>query len=78
LNRSPGPFLYFLYIGMLFVLMAVGIVLFSWLLLFGALTGLFLYIFMWVRQHFFSVKQPHIPFKSSGRIIEHDDIDRDE
>ena len=61
----------FFIMGMMIVIFVVGIIFLSYLLIFGALIGLVLFIITWVRQTFFPPKDV-LP-KKQGRIIEHDD-----
>lgn len=75
MNQAPGSILSFIYAGVLIVLTVAGIVLFSWLLLIGAMVGLGLYLLFWIRLRFFSSPPEDLTRKPSGRIIEHDDND---
>jgi hypothetical protein len=65
----------FLFLGIMLVVLAFGILLFSYVLILGALVGFVLYIIAIVRDKFFSSK--HVVKtdkpKNSGRIIDHDD-----
>lgn len=77
-RTSPPSLLSFLYIGILLVMTVVGIMIFSWLLLLGAVTGLCLYALYWIRERFFpdtSRPSSRKPFVRTGRVIDHDDID---
>ncbi len=64
----------FLFLGMMLVILVVGFVLLSYLLIFGAIVGLILFVIAWVRDKLFPSK--HLTKTNqpkSGRIIDHDD-----
>lgn len=67
----------FIFLGILLVLVVVGIILFSYLVLFGALVGLVLFLLAWVKGLFSRNKQkyPAAYHKKPGRIIDHDRTD---
>lgn len=73
MRHSPGPLTSYITMGIVLVLAAAGIVLFSWLLLLGALAGVCLYALTWLYIRFFSPSRPQQRRRSSGRVIEHDD-----
>lgn len=60
----------FIYLGILIVLFVVGLVLLSYLLIFGAIVGLCLFAFTWLREKLFNNKEN----KKSGRTIDHDKL----
>lgn len=64
----------FMFLGILLVLVVVGIILFSYLLLFGAMIGLILFVVAWIKGLFLPNKQkcPRGYQKKQGRIIDHD------
>lgn len=61
----------FLLLGMAIVAFAFGIVLFAYLLLFGALVGLVLFVIAWIRDKFIRSKRKNMT-KTSHRTIDHD------
>ncbi|MCD6039256.1 MAG: hypothetical protein K0S27_656 [Gammaproteobacteria bacterium] len=67
-------FLPFVFLGILLVLIAVGIVLFSYLLIFGAIVGLILFVIAWIKGLLGYKKQRRsiITRHKSGRTIDHD------
>jgi len=66
----------FIFLGMALVALVAGFVLFSYLLIFGALVGFVLFVILRIKEKFFPDKnkttQYHEPTRT-GRIIEHDD-----
>lgn len=62
----------FLFLGMAIVALIFGIILFSYLLLYGAAIGLVLFAILWIRDKLFPKKEIQ-KFKRHGRIIEHED-----
>jgi uncharacterized membrane protein len=62
----------FLVLGIMLVVFVIGLIFVSYVLLFGALVGLVLYVVAWVRDKFFPTKEITQPPKS-GRTIEHDE-----
>lgn len=66
----------FLFLGMMLVILIVGFILLSYLLIWGAIIGLVLFLIAWVREKLFPSRQLTKTDKStSGRIIDHDDTD---
>lgn len=59
----------FLLLGMALVAFAFGLLLFTYLLVFGAIVGVALYAATWLKQKFFPSKQI-IKRKSGGHIID--------
>jgi hypothetical protein len=66
----------FLLLGMALVALAFGIMLFAYLLFFGAIVGLGLFAFNWVKERFFPskqiVKRSPPPRSGEGRTIDHE------
>jgi len=73
MKRFFKQFIPFIIIGIVIVALAFGILLLSYLLLFGVMMGLILFFINWVRNKFFPPKKPIIVKKKSGRIIDSDD-----
>lgn len=76
MNQLKRQLLSFVYLGIVLVLFVAGIVVFSWLLLIGAITGLILFLLAWIRQTFF-LKSRNMMQKTpekQGRIIDHDEL----
>jgi len=66
----------FIAIGIFLVLLVVGFVLFSYLLIFGAIIGLILFGISWVYNKFFVRRRPQkVNQHRSGRTIDHDSRD---
>lgn len=64
----------FLFLGMMLVILVVGFILLSYLLIWGAIVGLILFIITWVREKLFPSKELTKTDKpKSGRIIDHED-----
>lgn len=74
MKRTLDSLLAFLFLGMGIVALIAGIILFSYLLLYGAIVGVILFIILWFKEKFFPAKKIRStkPTKQ-GRIIEHDD-----
>lgn len=62
----------FLALGIMLVLLFAGLVLLSYLLVFGALVGIALFVMAWLKEKIFPPTQKPEQLKQ-GRIIEHDD-----
>ena len=62
----------FIAIGVVLVMLVVGIILLSYLLVFGAMIGLALFAAAWLRDKLFPSKDLSVKEKP-GRTIEHDD-----
>lgn len=76
MNRLLQQLLPFLFLGMIIVMLIAGIVLLSYLLIFGALVGVVLYVVALIRDKFFSSKDLTVRSKrqnKTGRTIDHDD-----
>lgn len=61
----------FVLLGMALVAFAFGIVLFAYLLLFGAIVGLVLFVIAWIRDKLMKSKRKQVT-KTSHRTIDHD------
>lgn len=59
----------FIFIGIMLVVLAIGIILFSYLLILGAIVGLILFLVSVVKEKLFP--KPSHPAKRSGRTIDH-------
>lgn len=64
----------FIFLGIMVVLAVVGFILFSYLLIFGALVGIVLFVVSWVGGLFSRKKTNHLQTKQhkTGRTIDHD------
>jgi hypothetical protein len=71
-----APLFPFLCLGTMLALVIVGIVLFSYLLIFGAIMGSILFIIAWIKSLVIQRKPPNPPIlqPKTGRIIDHDDV----
>lgn len=64
----------FIFLGVLLVVLVAGFILLSYLLIWGAIVGLVLFVIAWIREKLFPSKQLTQTEKpKSGRIIDHDD-----
>ena len=64
----------FLFLGIMLVILVVGFILLSYLLIWGAIVGLVLFVIAWIREKLFPSRQLTKTTKpKSGRIIDHDD-----
>lgn len=64
----------FIVLGIIIVIFVFGIILLSYLLIFGALVGLVLFLIAWVKEKFFPSKHmTTTKNKKPGITIEHDD-----
>ncbi len=64
----------FIFLGIFIVLLVVGFIIFSYLLIFGALVGLVLFVLNWLREKLFPQKELKLPEKKrKGRTIDHDE-----
>lgn len=61
----------FILLGMAIVAFAFGLLLFTYLLIFGAIVGLILFVIAWIKERFFSKKQ--VTRRTPGRTIDHKD-----
>ncbi len=66
----------FIFLGVMIVLLVAGIIVFSYLLMVGALIGLVLFAFSWIKNRLFRDKSnlPANPKTKTGRTIDHDDL----
>jgi hypothetical protein len=68
----------FLFLGVIVVIFVAGLILFSYLLIVGAIVGFILFMLAWLRDKFFpskSLSKRDSPPRQ-GRTIDHDDISR--
>lgn len=73
-NRLFARLLPFFYLGIIVVLFAIGIILFSYLLILGAVVGFILFFATWIKEKFFPGKSISQPKETKvGRTFEHDD-----
>jgi len=63
----------FIVLGIAIVAFIFGLVLLSYLLFFGAMVGLALFAFTWIKEKFFPPKALTRP-KKHGRTLDHDDF----
>ena len=74
MTRLFARLLPFLYLGIVIVLFAIGIILFSYLLILGAVVGFILFFATWIKEKFFPGKAMSQPKATKvGRTFEHDD-----
>lgn len=64
----------FIMLGIAIVAFAFGLILLTYLFIFGAFVGLTLYLIAWIRERFFPNKNLTKPQKRKGRTIDHDDL----
>jgi hypothetical protein len=66
------PFIIF---GIMIFIFIAGLVILSYILIFGALIGLVLFVAQWLRDKLISRKSSTLPTKTErkGRIIDHDE-----
>jgi hypothetical protein len=64
----------FIFLGIIIVIFIAGFVIFSYLLIFGALVGLFLFCIAWIKELIFKHKNsyPEVKKPRSGRTIDHE------
>lgn len=62
----------FIMIGIALVAFLFGLILLTYLFVFGAIVGLVLYVITWVREKFFSPKVSSNQVVKRGRTIDHD------
>ena len=62
----------FIFLGIAIVAFIFGLMLLTYLFVFGALVGLVLFTVAWIRQKFFASKQISVP-KRRGQTIDHDE-----
>ncbi|HSW69162.1 MAG TPA: hypothetical protein VLI69_03245 [Gammaproteobacteria bacterium] len=65
----------FLFLGIMLVVLVAGLILLSYLLIWGAIVGLVLFLIAWIREKFFPTRQLTKSDKkrTSNRIIDHED-----
>lgn len=59
----------FILLGIAIVAFVLGMVLLAYILIFGALVGMALFVISWIKTKFF---QPKKPVKRIGRTIDHE------
>src|SRR5207249_1087209 len=66
---------HFILLGIIIVVLIAGFILFSYLLIWGAIVGLVLFLFAWIKETFFPSNNLTIQQreKKPGRTIDHDD-----
>lgn len=64
----------FIMLGIAIVAFVFGLILFSYLLIFGALVGLVLFAFTWIKEKFFPSKSISIQRPKSNRTFDHDEF----
>lgn len=66
----------FIFLGVMIVLLVAGMIIFSYLLIVGALVGLILFMIAWVRDRLFGKKKstPSQLKDRPGRTIDHHDL----
>ena len=70
------PVIPFIAFGITLFLLIAGIVILSYILIFGAFIGLVLFAIAWLREKISAkktVKKPN-PVEHKGRVIDHDDL----
>ncbi|MDR3490485.1 MAG: hypothetical protein P4M12_00415 [Gammaproteobacteria bacterium] len=67
-------FMPFLILGLMIVILIAGLVLLSYLLIFGALIGVVLFSAAWLKNKLFPSKDITTNPPKSGRTIDHDDL----
>jgi hypothetical protein len=72
MRRLINQILPFMFIGVAVVAFAFGIMLLAYLFFFGAIVGMILFLFNWIRQKFFATKKMIKTKKKPGRIIDSD------
>lgn len=63
----------FIVLGIMLVVLIAGFILFSYLLVFGAILGLVLFMGAWLKEKFFPSQKISAIIKR-GRTIDHDDF----
>jgi hypothetical protein len=67
-----GRLVPFIFVGIMVVLFVVGLVIISYLLIFGALVGLCLFVIAWVREKLIRKNNyPEVKKNRNGRTIDH-------
>lgn len=69
MQKLLSAFIPFLILGIMLVAFVFGIILFSYLLIYGAIVGIVLFSLLWLKEKLFPAKKSD---NKSGRIIEHD------
>lgn len=68
----------FVFLGVMIVLLMAGLILLSYLLIAGAIVGITLFLFSWLKEKLFPSKQiqKYQPKTDHGRTFEHDNQQR--
>ena len=74
LNRIMNMLAPFVAMGVFLVLLIVGLVVVSYLLIWGALIGLILFAIAYVRSLFTKNRQAPVQDTTQGRVYEHDEL----
>ena len=75
MNNLFARFIPFLMLGLMIVILIAGLILFSYLLIFGALVGVILFLVAWLRNKLFPTKDLTTkPPPKEGRTIDHDEL----
>jgi len=74
MNKVVAKIVPFLFLGIMLVILVAGVILLSYLLIWGAVVGLVLFSIAWIREKLFPSKHLAKTEKpKSGRIIDHED-----
>lgn len=79
MKNIASKILPFLFIGIMLVVLVVGFILLSWLLIWGAIVGMVLFLIAWIKEKLFPSRhltRTENPRTKTGRIIDHDDEKR--
>jgi hypothetical protein len=66
-----GRIVPFIFLGIMIVIFVLGLILFSYVLIVGAIIGVALFFIAWLKEKFFPTKEIQKPPR--GRTFEHDD-----
>lgn len=73
MQRFLAQLLPFIVMGMIIVLVALGLMLLAYLLIFGAIIGFVIYAVRWIRDRYFAPRTIRKRARKSGRIIDSDE-----
>lgn len=75
MRKLLDRFVPFIFLGIVIVALVAGLVLFSYLLIFGAIVGMVLFAMTWIRDRFFPKKDMTVHRKPprQGQTYDHDD-----
>ena len=78
MNRFLTSIVGFIFVGMFIVALIAGLILFSYLLIYGAIVGLILFGILSIKEKFFTHKKTLAPKsrtkKTVGRTFDHDEL----